>query len=371
MKTLIAITLCITWIGSVLAENMTTPSEAFNAGQAFANQAHVVSGGTINDTTGSKNLPHYATKAPETTHFQDGRHLISGAGTQKQTGCQSERAVNAFQQQECDAVNFLSKNPSQRPRFTLDKKNDLILTGSQRIINDPGHIPGTHNQQCRVEKIKHPATFTTETCTETMTLANLSCSRVLRVACDPERDGCDQGGIVPNSWAGDMSTSFTPDGTGNYTLQFGTIADNYWSGWGAVYDRTLTFELRDVGLISKFVLTRVAYDDWLLIKINGTIVYVGPYGGDRLGMWVQHYKRVVRYCESCFSHPELSTSWNISLNLDIKPHLKNGSNTLFMRTIVAGKGEGAIQITTRQQCPRNCYDQWDSSQCAPLEARSR
>ena len=42
-----------------------------------------------------------------------------------------------------------------------------------------------------------------------------------------------------------------------------------------------------------------------------------------------------------------------------------------MRTIVAGRGEGAVQLTTRQLCPRNCREQWDNSQCAALEQRAK
>lgn len=407
-------------------DTIKTQADAFNVGKAFGKIEKETAGSKVNSTTGSQQLPHYATTAPETANFRDGRNLIGGAGANKQIQCQTFRGATAFQQQECDAVNFMSQNPTRRPKFTIDKKTDPILVGSKDVINQPGKVPGAPTQQCRVEKITHPATFVTETCTETQTLDTLSCKRILKVACDPERDGCDQGGIVPNSWAGDMATSFTPDGAGNHILQFGTIEDNYWRGWGAIYDRNLTFEIRDVNLISRFALTRAAFDDWLLVRVNGVLVYVGPHGGDRLeiyspppivessgarecsqywsGTWLCFDKRgegthdvgnaahypsctavsagwncapadphtgMVQHCATCFGSPELNTSWNIGLNIDIKPHLRDGSNTIFMRTIVGGKGEGAIQITTRQLCPRNCHDQWDNSQCAPLEARSR
>jgi len=432
MKRVLSIAAMLAAVGVASAQTITTPADAFNAGKDFANAGKGVAGGKINGATGSNVLPYYSTTAPETANFQEGRNLIGGAGTNKQIQCETYKAPNAFQQQECDAVNFMSKNPTQRPKFTIDKQTDPILTGSKGVINNPGSIPGASTQQCRVERVKNPATYITETCTETQTLENLSCKRVLKVACDPERDGCDQGGIVPNSWAGDMATSFTPDGAGNYILQFGTIADNYWGGWGAVYDRNLTFDIRDVGLITRFALTRAAFDDWLMVKVNGNLVYVGPRGGDRLeiyspppvfessstrsctqtwddwgsgwqcsdtgggGWWggggggnpvsyqsctavgggwnctTSDYRTgMVQYCATCFSRPELSTSWNFGLNIDVKPYLKNGSNTIFMRTIVAGGGEGAIQLTTRQLCPRNCYDQWDNSQCAPLEQRAQ
>ena len=282
----------------------------------------------------------------------------------------------------------------------------------------------------RPPRSPEPAVYEEEVCNEYKTLGTQTCSRVLIVTCDPQQDGCDQGGIVPNSWQGDMTTSFLPDGAGNYVLQFGTIADNYWSGQGAVFDRTLSFDIQDLNLITLFALTRAAFDDWLLVSVNGTTVYVGPHGGDRLeiyspppvfepsstrlcqpvgglgfgvtwqchdtsagwfggagnsvdyatcgavsGGWnctpADNKTGLVQYCATCFGSPELGTSWDINLNIDLKPYLRNGANTVFMRTIVAGKGEGAIQIRTRQLCPQNCHDQWDGSQCALLEARTQ
>lgn len=427
MRHTISIVAMLSAVGVASSQTITMPADTFNSGKDFANIGKDVAGSKINGATGASVLPYYSTTAPETANFQEGRNLIGGAGTNKQIQCETYRAPNAFQQQECDAVNFMRKNPTSRPKFTIDKQTDPILIGSKGVINNPGSVAGASTQKCRVERVKNPATHITETCTETQTLEELSCKRVLQVACDPERDGCDQGGIVSNSWAGDMVTSFTPDGAENYILQFGTIDNDYWGGWGAVYDRTLTFDIRDAGLITRFALTRAAFDDWLMVKVNGTLVYVGPRGGDRLEItqdplnaipsdgWC-HQNRgnggyscyvpereggsrlygnygycqrlgggrrgrgstlycgstepgYVQYCDTCFGPPELATSWNIVMNVDIKPYLKNGSNTIFMRTIVAGRGEGAIQITTRQLCPRNCYDQWDNSQCTPLEQR--
>lgn len=425
MKRLLTLSTWLLMVGVASAQTMASPAEAFQTGKDFANQGKGTASRQVNAATAAGTLPYYGTTAPETATFQDGRKFIGAAGTSKQFDCQTYQAKSAFEQQECDAVNFMSKNPGSRPKFTIDKKTDPVLTGSRGIIKQPGQVPGSSTQQCRVERTKDPATYLSETCTETQTLENLSCKRVLRVACDAQRDGCDQGGIVPNSWAGDMATSLTPDGSGNYILQFGTIANNYWSGWGAVYDRHLSFSLQDVKLITRFALTRAAFDDWLMVKVNDQLVYIGPHGGDRLeiyspapvleaagqrscttyrdeagsgwqcadaesggnivsypsctavagGGWnctpSDERSGLVRYCETCFSSPELKTSWNLELDIDLRPHLRNGSNQIFMRTIVAGRGEGAVQITTRQLCPRSCRDQWDNSQCAALEQRAR
>lgn len=377
MKLLVAAVLASS---AFMAAAQMSTTDAFNAGKDFANGAKGTAAGSVNSSTGQSKLPYFSTSAPESQNYQSGKSPITGAGQNKMTNCATTTSPDGFKQQECDAVNFLAKNATSRPKYVIDKSRDPIITGSKNVIANPGSIPGANNQQCRVERVKTPATYLNETCTETQTLDSLNCKKILKVACDPLRDGCDQGGIVPNSWAGDMSTSFTPDGAGNYILQFGTIADNYWGGWGAVYDRTLNFEIKDVGLISKFALTRAAYDDWMMVQVNGVIVYVGPRGGDRLLMTQQCYSDwegfeycspVVQYCATCFSGPELRTNWNFGLNIDIKPHLRNGANTIFVRTIVAGNGEGAIQLTTRQLCPRNCSDQWDNSRCVGLEQRAQ
>ena len=423
MMRLLILSACLL-AAAACAQTLATPAEAFQAGKEFANQGKGAAARQVNAAAAAGALPYYGTTAPESANFQGGRQLIGAAGTGKQIDCQTRQAGSGFEQQECDAVNFMSKNPTSRPKFTLDQKTDPVLTGSRSVIQQPGTVPGASTQQCRVERIRNPATYLGETCTETQTLENLSCKRVLQVLCDAQRDGCDQGGIVPNSWAGDMATSLTPDGSGNYILQFGTIDNNNWSGWGAVYDRHLSFSLQDVKLITRFALTRAAFDDWLMVKVNDQLVYVGPRGGDRLeiysplpvleaanqrscssywdetgsgwqcantgdgsnavsypsctamaGGWSctpgDGQTGMVRHCADCFSGPELKTSWDLGLDIDLRPHLRNGSNQIFMRTIVAGRGEGAVQLTTRQLCPRNCREQWDNSQCAALEQRAK
>ncbi len=248
-----------------------------------------------------------------------------------------------------------------------------VIKGAQ---TNAGSMTG---QTCQPKSVvTKPAQHEENTCLKSMETNSVSCSQVLKVSCAAPTDGCDAGGVIANSWAGDMKTTFQPDGAGNFNLTFGTIADNYWGGWGATYDRNLNFQIKDIGLIKHFILTRAAFDDWLLVKVNGTTVYVGPKGGDRLQMVQQCYSDweggsycsdVVQYCSTCFGSPELRTSWNFALNIDLKSYLINGANNIFMRTIVAGGGEGAIVISTRQYCPRLCSSSW-LNQCTDLENKA-
>lgn len=355
------------------AQEITSTADAFNAGKTFANSGKEGASGAVNSTTASSNLPYYSTSAPQSEYFQDGTNPIGAAGSQKQAECQTSQASSAFNQQECDAINFLTQNPTTRPKYNIDRKTDPLLNASQGIIDNPGPIPATSTQQCRVEQKPNPVPTTYETCVEADTIESVQCSRILVVACDPERDGCDQGGIVANSWAGDMKAAITPDSQGNLMLTFGTIGDNYWGS--GQYDRTLSFEIRDLSLISRFALTRAKFDDWLWVQVNGTTVYVGPYGGDMINRkaFGRLYGVQCRSWEPNYrcGNVELGTSWDSTMDVDLRPYLVEGSNTIWTRTIVGGGGESAIQITTRQVCPRDCHDQWDDSQCSAMAARSQ
>jgi len=411
-----------------------TIEEVFEDGKSFgqSDSGAAAVKAAISDTTAVDSVPNYGTAHTHSSYYGGGDGDPRTPGGARVSECASVTYADAKQQAECDAINDLANNRSTRPPLIIVPADPILVQGAT-VKADPAAVAGAFGGaygECTTTTVTQPATYEEEICNEFKTLGTQYCSRVLIVTCDPQQDGCDQGGIVPNSWQGDMVTSFTPDGAGNYILQFGTIANNYWSGWGAIFDRTLTFDIQDLQLITLFELTRAAFDDWLLVKVNGTTVYVGPYGGDRLEIyspppvfepsstrlcqqtwtddfgaswqcqdktawWSDSASNViyyamcsaitdgwsctpndiktgwVQYCATCFGSPELSTSWDKNLSIDIKQHLLNGTNTVFMRTIVAGKGEGAIQIKTRQLCPLNCHDQWDDSQCALLDARTQ
>lgn len=159
----------------------TTPDAAFAAGKDFAAAGKNAAAGAVNAQTGQQNLPHFNTNAPESSSFMDGRGAVGGAGAQKQIDCQTYRAGSAFDQQDCDAVNFMTRNSGQRPKFKIDKKTDPLMTGSKRTLDNPGAVAGRSTQQCRIEHVKVPGKTTTETCTETQVIENPSCSKVLTV----------------------------------------------------------------------------------------------------------------------------------------------------------------------------------------------
>ena len=177
-----------------------------------------------------------------------------------------------------------------------------------------------------------------------------------------------------------MYTTWGPAGNGNYALQFGVIGDNYWSGGsGAVFDRSLQFQIKDLSTVTQFMLSNVWYDDYFMVRVNGNLVFNGPFGGSTLTLGSQMCgtAREGRYpCpkvsvgNGALYTPELGTSQAGAPGVDLRPYLVNGVNTVTTRTIVGGGGESALSIQARMMCPGSCTFSWDNK-CASLEARAR
>lgn len=409
--------LMLSWAAAAVADQ----GSAFRDGQNLGRSVNPGAFAGINSGAAADRIPRYGTQPVETQLFQGGQGQLAGPGIQKMHDCaQYVPGQDRVANQECEAINLLARNPQVRPQFNITKNDPMILAAKHTRNNAENFFRsisgGTgSSSQCTTNTVTTPAQYTTETCTVirevgqqqcTMgrvinidTDANFQCEQTVNayetlkcrrgsdVMCTGGGDGCDRGGIIPNSWAGDMATRWFPDGAGNYILQFGTVGDNYWCGWAITVDRTLTFTISDVHLLTRFALTHASFDDWILVQVNGTTVYVGPHGGDRLQVVNQtrcatyywgdsgEYEYCddqpwVQYGPNSFGWPELNTSWNIGLNIDLRPYLRNGTNTIFMRVIVAGCGEGVIQLTTRQKCPLQCSVS-TRNDCAALEARSR
>ncbi|ABO59625.1 hypothetical protein BYI23_E003460 (plasmid) [Burkholderia sp. YI23] len=359
----------------------------------------------------AKNVPFYTTTPSQSSSF--GGPSLFDVGVSRITSCKTAtHGSDAVANQECDAVNFLAKNPDNRVKVPIGNDDPIIKGIGDTINNANGHY---NDNGCVPATTTTPDQHSTEVCNEYLVtddkLCNMGqvvevdadsnyqcnvtknslytqqCDKVLNVWCQPGQDGCDNGGIVPGSTQGDMRVWLGPIGGGTWDLQFGTFADNYWAGDktnGAVYDRSLSFNIRDITQLTQFTLVRAAFDDWLWVQVNGITVYVGPYGGDRLyqvqtsyqascggkdsGMCT-YYHTQIQYGPNSFGNAELGSSWNMGLNIDLRPFLHNGDNTIWTRTIVAGNGESALDIYARMYCPAVCYDSWDN-QCQNLESRS-
>lgn len=140
-------------------------------------------------------------------------------------------------------------------------------------------------------------------------------------------------------------------------LSIGTDSDNYLVGRCATYEKFIDFNIENASLVTVFRLAQVKFDDYLQLKFNGNIVYVGPDGGDYIEIRdrkIEIVRAKVMVTEvfngyeyrSC----ERGANWDKEVSIDLKPYLNTGENTLEMKLLVSGMGEGWLKIEAKQQC---------------------
>lgn len=133
-------------------------------------------------------------------------------------------------------------------------------------------------------------------------------------------------------------------------LTFGTKADNYWNGDCQVYDREAKFEVRNLNNVEEFTCNRVGFDDYLWIKLNDKTIYVGPHSGDRVALKTEGKRVGVTTDGNNLLSCEQNTNWQFYPKTDLKPYLREGTNTLWTRTIVSGMGESWLNFKVKHCC---------------------
>jgi len=286
--------------------------------------------------------------------------------------------------QECDGINFLAGEYQTRHRAEIPPTDDLHNWTPDWNSPDP-------QDACTENEVVIPPEYSVEYCYESRTIEKRFCHEEVNVICEQvPYDGCEPGGVIPGSNSSDTQTSMYPSGSGTWHLEYGTIGNNYWSGGtGAVYDRAMTVLIEDIEKITVFALTRVDFDDWLRLTVNGHQVYNGPNGGDRLELVEQtqcvqtervcvessggdndfclrwedrcvreQTRKRAQYSEGGFGSPELETSNVFNMNIDIRPYLVEGVNQVMARTIVGGEGEMFTRFNVRAKCSPSCDFHW-------------
>ncbi len=168
----------------------------------------------------------------------------------------------------------------------------------------------------------------------------------------------------------------------NDFLMIGVDSDNYFTGRCSTYNHFVKFSITDISLVSVFRLVHVKFDDYLELKLNGNIFYVGPDGGDYLEiknremeqrkakaikevvsiqeMNVKNLQKKEEYATKIkvtevfngyeYKPCERNTNWDQEVDIDLKPYLNTGENILDMKLLVSGGGNGWLKIEAKQQC---------------------
>lgn len=206
-----------------LAAPLTPAQQAFADAQALAQsaQANAVSNlstGGVSSTVNQFNPTYYNSNgtAPESALFQNGNGNTVSAGQAKVSDCQNGAPnPDPFLRQNCEAINLMVKNPSNRPVFTIPPSllapsraivaNANALAASSLGIADPNAVggfsgcvnktvgppattkicsefKGTAAQQCTVGRVVVVDEFTDYKCDKTVdTYLPQTCDRTLQV----------------------------------------------------------------------------------------------------------------------------------------------------------------------------------------------
>ena len=177
----------------LLSHAVTPVEQAFIDGQATAKSANPsastnITNGTIATTVNSFNSSYYnySSTAPEAGYFMGGSGDTITPGAGKVTVCQTGPVnPNAFLQQNCEAINYMARNPTTRPQFTLTP-GDPNVTRSRNIEANPGTLAATSLGYaspsaigaftgCTTQTITKPPNYTSEVCNEYLTTTNHMC----------------------------------------------------------------------------------------------------------------------------------------------------------------------------------------------------
>lgn len=154
-------------------------ASAYTEGQAFGS-AQKSSSASVSGFDSSK-VPNYNTNPPQTGLY--GGSSLFQPGVDKINNCASYTpGSNAVENQECEAVNFLAKNPSQRINVSIPT-TDPIRSANVESATNPKDVlkrfgmdfdgnPGVCHEVTRVTDV----TYRNEICYETVEVETLSCS---------------------------------------------------------------------------------------------------------------------------------------------------------------------------------------------------
>ena len=166
------------------------PATAFAEGKALGASSLDPSFQGIGRGTAAATVPGFGATAPQSQHFQAGQGQLSGPGVARVTACATlPPEVDAYRRQECEAVNFVARNPSLRPAFSIDRANDPLISRANAVARHPtmastGVTAGSGAENCRVVTETTPASVTRETCSDYRPVTSKSCSTVRQIQVD-------------------------------------------------------------------------------------------------------------------------------------------------------------------------------------------
>ena len=235
-----------------------------DAGIDFAKSQLGKSAANVNQTN-AKNTPFYNPSPKQSAGFVSTD--IFGIGSSRITECKTEaKGTDKVANQECEAVNFLAKNPDNRKRFQLSSNDPAVLAGRSAINNAKKDMFSDNG--CVLKTTTTPSQYRIESCNEYNPVSAMNCVMGREVVvnsasnfmCDVtlnalEQVNCNRGvspvfASYPQSWSVNRGSE-VPE----------------WS------TRTFDMSINIDGVPDQFTLDSYTVDNYGQLWINDNLVY--------------------------------------------------------------------------------------------------
>ncbi|WP_223508653.1 MULTISPECIES: hypothetical protein [unclassified Pseudomonas] len=214
----------------------------------------------------AQSMPNYNNNPPQSANF--GSSSLFNVGVTRINTCKTAVAgSDKVANQECDAVNFLAKNPENRVKFPVSP-NDPIIKGIGNTINNA--TAGSATQACTTKTTTTPDIYATEVCNEYNLSEAQSCTMGQVVQVDANSNYlCNTTHNALESLdchRGAIPTILQTPQPFNYTVDQGNNVPTWTS-------QTFNMNLPVQGTPQSFTLTGYQVDNNGQLWINGTVVY--------------------------------------------------------------------------------------------------
>lgn len=314
-------------LGSVMPVYADT-SQANADGKAFADSLNNSKINDLGKNVDPSTMPNFqGANVPETSYY--------GSGLNIENQAQTEAASNP-------AAQFIKGARTNRPQITVDRDTDPLFLRHEEISTKAHGLSETYSGCIDLPVGTQDITkYEDKFCNVSgqQDTINFSCTRNLDVSCtNPDAGQPDPFQDSDFTTSGDAGMSW---GSNGHIFWYGNGSSNNRSGSCVWYENTIKFYVSDVNTVPEFVLEQVKYDDWMFVWVNGHAGFQGV-GGSQYAGFDLGWKFPGNY--NC----EQSGIRTFNINVDAKPKLKNGWNTIFIRHLVGGGGNAYLKFRIRK-----------------------
>lgn len=175
---------------------------------------------------------------------------------------------------------------------------------------------------------------------------------IVSIKCKEDGE-CNNNGII-------LSTVNTNLQSQSYSYPSLYVGTPYWKPYYCTIDSSkfTTFTVKNVKNVKSFILERVLFDDYVMIKLNDHLVYHGPdseANEDRIELIIPGRYGTITTNGHNRKGCERATNWDRYPRKDLKEYLREGENRISITIATAGHGRAEMWINTTQHCCK----EWD------------